>query len=513
MSPASTRPAARWRSRLQEGTTSTSRGRPVVGHTVRDTGGQVPKPIRAALYLRLSRDAEDSTSIASQEQDCRDFCRLRGWEVVQVVSDVDVSGAIRPEDRSGFREILDNLSEVDVVVARSVDRFSRVTAHFAALVEMLTGRGATLADVQGQVDLTSPYGKFVTTIMVAFAEMERETIKARILRSRGELRRQGRWLGGAAPYGFRLVEKDGGKALDLDGYAQGVLTRVVRRVVEGVTLSQEVDRLNSSGERSPGTYRKLARGEWHPPMVWEEWTYSALYQLLRSEVLRGYRVVGKRSDRRAVRDEFGAPVRVGPALLDDETWYELQDALDRAGQTNRRPRRKATLLLHVAWCPNCDETLYYNSREYRGKRLDLYTCEAARYKRVRDKGLCPGISVNAARLEEQVEDWLLTRFGPIEFQVQRRVGGEATAESSWTDSRLTLMPWLPTWRCSGAPLGMLSSGNLRPARRPLKRLRLSRTPQSVGSGSLPAVPLPTSGRRAIRRNGASCCWTSTSGRR
>lgn len=383
----------------------------------------MPNPIRAAIYLRLSRDAEDSTSIASQEQDCRDFCRLRGWEVVQVASDVDVSGSIRPEDRTGFREILDNLSGVDVVVARSVDRFSRVTAHFAGLVESLTSNGATLADVHGQVDLTSPYGKFVTTIMVAFAEMERETIKARILRSRGELRRQGRWLGGAAPYGFRLVDKDGGKALDLDKYAQDVLAEVIQRVIKGVTLSQEIDRLNSSGEASPGTYRKITRGEWHPPMVWEEWTYSALYQLLRSEVLRGYRVVGKRSERRAVRDEFGAPVMVGPALTDDETWYALQDALDQAGQTNRRPRRKATLLLHVAWCPNCDETLYYNSREYKGKRLDLYTCEAARYKRVREQGRCSGISVNAARLEKQVEEWLLTRFGRMAFKVQRRVGG------------------------------------------------------------------------------------------
>lgn len=388
--------------------------------------------LRAAIMCRISREEDNNTSIATMEDDGRTFCRLRGYDVVLVTYDVGVSGSVKPENRPGFSVILDNLPHIDVVVSRSVDRFTRVTAHFASLVERLDKGGTTLVDVQGQVDLTSPYGRFVTTIMVAFAQMEREMIQGRILRSRAALRTAGRWLGGAAPYGYRIVpDGTGGKRLEIDPEPADNLQEVIRRVVSGVTLTSEVERLNATGVLSPADYRKALRGELPPAAPgYSQWTYSPLWQHLRSEVLRGVRVVGKRTERRAVRDESGEAVRVGPALVSDEVWRQLQRALDAAAVDPRRPRRKATLLLHVAWCPRCDETLYYNSREYAGRRLDLYTCSAARSTSVRAQGKCPGISVNAVRLEALVEDWLLTTMGRMPFLQQKRVGGSSTADEA-----------------------------------------------------------------------------------
>ncbi|MGW2633828.1 recombinase family protein [Streptomyces chattanoogensis] len=405
------------------------------------------KRLRAAIYARLSRDSDDSTSVETQLDDDRKFCELRGWDVVLVAVDDGVSGSVRPADREGFGEILENLDKVDVVVARGVDRFSRVTAHFAELVELLTNAGATLADVQGQCDLTSPYGRFVTTIMVAFAEMERETIRARILRSRIALRQQGRWLGGAAPYGFVTVpHPDGGKCLDLDpGEAQSVLLELVDRLIGGRQVTKEIERLNESPHMAPQDYRRMKKGTWHPPMVRADWTYSPLIELLRSPVLRGFRVEGKRKDRRVVRDSDGEPVRVGPPLLQDAKWFALQAALDENGQTNRRPRQKDTLLLHVAHCPLCDgqaSALYYNSREYDyepkngkqepepaagverpTKRMDTYGCLASKTKKLREAGPCPGVTVNAQKLEAMVEEWFLREFGAAEYMERVRIGG------------------------------------------------------------------------------------------
>lgn len=384
-----------------------------------------PGRLRAVIACRLSRDADDSTSIATQEDDGRTLCRLRGWDVVAVTYDVGISGSVRPEDRPGFGIILENLSLVDVVVGRSLDRFSRSTSHFAALVETLDKGGTTLADVNGQVDLTSPYGRFVTTIMVAFAQMEREVIQSRILRSRAELRRAGRWLGGAAPYGYRIVPDGvGGKRLEVDETSGAVLREVIRRLISGVTLSQEVDRLNREGVLSPMDYRKALRGELPPPAPgFSEWTYSPLHALLRSDVLRGVRVVGKRKEQRVVRDEHGAPVRVGTALVDDATFFALQRVLDASAVNPKRPRRKSTLLLHVAWCPKCDETLYYNSRQYGDKRRDVYSCRAVREKIFRERVGCPGVTATAGQLETHIENWLLTNLGPIPFAERVRVGG------------------------------------------------------------------------------------------
>jgi site-specific DNA recombinase len=385
------------------------------------------KRLRAAVYVRLSRDDESSQSVATQEADARAWCALRGYDVVLVAVDSGVSGAVRPEDREGFREILDRIHAVDVVVARSIDRFSRSTAHFAALVELLDSHGTTLADVAGQCDLTSPYGRFVVTLMVAFAQLERETIQGRILRSRQQLRSNGQWLGGAAPYGFRIVpDGRGGKQLDLDPRTAPTLRSVIERVCEGHTLSAEVDRLNAEGVLSPADWRKAQRGQLPPPEPgYSAWSYSPLYEHLRSPVLRGYRVQGKRSERRVVRDSEGQPIRVGPALVDDQTWARLQTALDRAASTPRRPRTKASMLLHVAYCAVCpDDALYLNSREYSGgKRRDVYGCMAARSRAVRESGPCPGTIATAARLEETVRDWLLNKYGDWPFAEVVEVGG------------------------------------------------------------------------------------------
>ncbi|MEU6321511.1 recombinase family protein [Streptomyces sp. NPDC047009] len=405
-----------------------------MGHTDRDRKKAQPvipaqreegRPLRAAIYCRLSRDDDSSTSITTQENDARAWCQLRGYEVVMVRHDVGVSGSVRPEDREGFGEIVAALSGIDVVVARSVDRFSRVTSHFASLVELLDKRSTTLADVQGQADLTSPYGRFVVTLMVAFAQLERETIQQRILRSRVELRQGGKWLGGAAPFGFKVVpDGEGNKRLDIDETAAEVLRTVIERINEGHTLSAEVDRLNSSGVLSPGDYRKEQRGE-ELPEKRAQWTYSAIYQHLRSEVLRGYRVQGKRDSRRVVRDAEGKPVRVGPALIDDKTWRTLQATLDANGVATQRPRKKATMLLHVAWCAACDDVMHYNTRVYKGQPMDQYACPAARDKNRRDR--CAGISINAARVEAEVETWLLRTFGHMPYTERVLVGGNDTA--------------------------------------------------------------------------------------
>lgn len=132
---------------------------------------------------------------------------------------------------------------------------------------------------------------------------------------------------------------------------------------------------------------------------------------------------GKRETRRVVRDGEGRPVRVGPPLITDDQWQALQAVLDRNAVEPRRPRRKATLLLHVAWCPRCDDTLYYNGRVQHGKESGFYSCPAARLKYEKAKGRCPGVAISAGRFEGAVEEWFLTKWGPTPFAERVLIGG------------------------------------------------------------------------------------------
>ncbi|MER5715142.1 recombinase family protein [Streptomyces sp. NPDC002132] len=48
--------------------------------------------MRAAIYVRLSRETDETTSPERQRAACEALCEARGWEVVAAEEDIDVSG-------------------------------------------------------------------------------------------------------------------------------------------------------------------------------------------------------------------------------------------------------------------------------------------------------------------------------------------------------------------------------------------------------------------------------------
>jgi DNA invertase Pin-like site-specific DNA recombinase len=51
-----------------------------------------------------------------------------------------------------------------------------------------------------------PCGKLFYTIAVAFAEAERDRIRERVLGTKADQKKRGRFLGGTAPFGWRVGE-------------------------------------------------------------------------------------------------------------------------------------------------------------------------------------------------------------------------------------------------------------------------------------------------------------------
>jgi site-specific DNA recombinase len=82
---------------------------------------------RAAIYVRLSRKTDETTSPERQRAACEALCEARGWEVVAAEEDIDVSGFSCGLDRPGLQRILTRLAELDVIVFFKIDRLARST--------------------------------------------------------------------------------------------------------------------------------------------------------------------------------------------------------------------------------------------------------------------------------------------------------------------------------------------------------------------------------------------------
>ena len=123
--------------------------------------------MRVAIYARYSSDNQRDASIADQLRICREFAAREGWTVVRECTDHAISGATLL--RSGFQGLMwDALNRrFDVVLAESLDRFSRDQADTAGLFKRLTFAGVNIVTL-AEGDITHLHIGFKGTMNALF---------------------------------------------------------------------------------------------------------------------------------------------------------------------------------------------------------------------------------------------------------------------------------------------------------------------------------------------------------
>jgi len=99
--------------------------------------------MRVAIYARYSSDQQRAASIDDQLRVCREFAARHPWTVVAEHADPATSGASMLT-RPGFQALLRSAlgRHYDVVLAESLDRFSRDQEDTAHIFKKLNLRGS-----------------------------------------------------------------------------------------------------------------------------------------------------------------------------------------------------------------------------------------------------------------------------------------------------------------------------------------------------------------------------------
>jgi site-specific DNA recombinase len=363
---------------------------------------------RAIVYVRLSvyAGADDpSTSPEGQEARCRAYCAAQGWDVVEVIRDLDVSGSARGArlNRPGIRRIREVLADhgAEHVVFARLDRLARSVADFHAIAEMAKTYGAALASVKEGLDLSTPYGRFFATTIASFAELEADVIASRVADANVEMRKAGRFFG-SVPYGYQTAPHPSGKGLTLvphEGEA-AVVREFARRAIDGESLASIARDFNE--RRIPKAASKTTKPGRSGTPEWSPWRVSTLAKWVRSDTLAGYQL----HKGEPVRGADGLPVMAWQPVLDGDTVRALRAAVD-AGPKHADGRPKARVLprLLTGWlyCASCNRPM----RPQRFAAGPAYRCIS------RMSGLtCDGsTSINCDAVEEYVTDRFLGAFG------------------------------------------------------------------------------------------------------
>jgi site-specific DNA recombinase len=178
-------------------------------------------PVRICLYVRVSTDKQankEDGSLDTQLDRLLSYVNFKktlgeNWTISEKIVEGEREGKRhgrtgKNTEREGLQKLLDlaRAQLIDVVIVTKIDRISRSTIDFLQLVREIDSYGVKLVSLRENIDLTSPSGKFQTTLLIALAEHERETISVRT-KEKVEWR-AGKGLPiGPPPIGYRMNEK------------------------------------------------------------------------------------------------------------------------------------------------------------------------------------------------------------------------------------------------------------------------------------------------------------------
>ena len=139
-------------------------------------------------YSRVSTIKQSKGNSLAEQHDL-----LKAAGAQEIISD-SYSGT--KMQRPAFTELLNRLQEGDKLIVTKLDRFARTAVEGGAIVKELHERGVTIHILNMGIADNTPMGKLMITMLLAFAEFERDMIVERTQGGKAIARANGKRVDG-----------------------------------------------------------------------------------------------------------------------------------------------------------------------------------------------------------------------------------------------------------------------------------------------------------------------------
>lgn len=344
------------------------------------------------IYTRVSTTMQiDGYSLDAQKARMKAYADFNDYQIVGEYEDAGKSGK-SIEGRASFCRMMEDIKSgkdgVSYVLVFKLSRFGRNAADVLSTLQVMQDFGVNLICVEDGIDSSKDAGKLMISVLSAVAEIERENIRVQTMEGRIQKAREGRWNGGFAPYGYRLV--DGVLQINEDE-APAIRTIFEQYVNTDAGANGLSKYLETHG------FQKLARQNGTSPLF----SATLIRSILRNPVYCGKIAFGRRKLEKVhgTRNEYHQVPQENYLLVDglhegivsEELWNAAQVKLlaqsKRYEPVNRSKTEQAHLLSALVKCPICGAGMYSNKCTKRKKdgtpykSFSYYSCKHRKMQR------------------------------------------------------------------------------------------------------------------------------------
>ena len=338
------------------------------------------------IYTRVSTTMQiDGYSLDAQKARMKAYADFNDYQIVGEYEDAGKSGK-SIEGRASFCRMMEDIKSgkdgVAYVLVFKLSRFGRNAADVLSTLQVMQDFGVNLICVEDGIDSSKDAGKLMISVLSAVAEIERENIRVQTMEGRIQKAREGRWNGGFAPYGYRLV--DG--VLQINEDEAPAIRTIFEQYVNTDTGANALSKyLETHG------FQKLARQNGTSPLF----SATLIRAILKNPVYCGKIAFGRRKLEKihGTRNEYHQVPQENYLLVDglhegivsEELWNAAQVKLlaqsKRYEPVNRSKTEQAHLLSALVKCPICGAGMYSNKCTKRKKdgtpykSFSYYSCK------------------------------------------------------------------------------------------------------------------------------------------
>lgn len=359
-----------------------------------------------AIYTRLSKEDESSTSIANQLREGKEFALSNGFNITKIYNEGEGISATLPVDqRPVFSQLLNDVikEKVEAIWFRNQNRAERNNLTFNILIDACKRTSTKIYIENKEFDYNDPNQFLTQSILSSLntytAQLQGYQTRKVLLANAKEGKFHGR-----APYGYT---KDSNRRYQINEEEAKTVKLIYKLSLQGIGYDSIAKQLNEKAIKSK--YAKDYSGTYNHKnkITGKKTTFNKSEAKWAGNTVRGIIKNTLYYGKKKYKDEFYDV----PSIISQDHWEKVNKNLTNNRNNSGKKVQHKYLLKGLIRCAKCGRNYY--GRINKSSRDNYYQCSSKRKKS------CGNRSISIPKLDNFIWEQLLLNGGLIrKFELQ-----------------------------------------------------------------------------------------------